>query len=40
MTYNEGIGITDVLDNYTLQQINAEVNDEEVGDAVWDSYYI
>jgi hypothetical protein len=38
MTYNEGIGITDVLDNYTLQKINAEVNDEEVGDAVWDSY--
>jgi hypothetical protein len=38
MTYNEGIGITEVLDNYTLQQINAEVGDEEVEQAVWDSY--
>jgi hypothetical protein len=38
MTYNYDSTITQVLDNYTLRDINAEIDDDEVGDAVWDEY--
>ena len=38
VTYKDGTSITEVLDNYTLRQINAEIDDEEVGEEVWDSY--
>ena len=34
MTYNSDSTITQVLDNYTLTDINAEIDDDEVEDAV------
>ena len=38
ITYKDGTTCTEVLDNYTLQEINAEIDDDEVGEEVWDSY--
>jgi hypothetical protein len=38
ITYNDGTTFTEVLDNHTLQEINAQIDDDEVGEEVWDSY--
>ena len=38
MTYNEGISLTDVLNNFSLTNINTGIEDDEVNDLAWQSY--
>jgi hypothetical protein len=38
MTYHEDISITEALDNNSLQKINTEIDDDDVGDEVWHTY--
>ena len=37
-TYHEEISITEALDNNSLQKINLEIDDDDVGDDVWYTY--
>jgi hypothetical protein len=37
-TYHEEISITEALDNNSLQKINSEIDDDDVGDDVWYTY--